>query len=84
MLVIQQLNWKALQVRCEVDGFVLGADDCSSLGEKERIEWALREKSCLGKVLGGEGEKIGVSTARFTFRVTDEEDSAERKRAVRC
>ncbi|ORY90114.1 hypothetical protein BCR35DRAFT_299655 [Leucosporidium creatinivorum] len=69
---IKQLNWKALQVRCEVDGFSSSSSSSSlppevqGLGQRERIEWALREKSCLGRVLGGaegEGGKIGVSSS---------------------
>ncbi|GAA5823390.1 hypothetical protein JCM3770_006849 [Rhodotorula araucariae] len=49
---IKQLQWKALQVRCELDGPLVDAplaDD--GVGAKDAPGWAVRRKSHLGPVL---------------------------------
>ncbi|KAK4057704.1 hypothetical protein OIO90_001352 [Microbotryomycetes sp. JL221] len=56
---IKQLNWKALQVRCEIEGNQVSKPSGNT--PAEQIDWALRTQTHLASVLeGGTNDKIGV------------------------
>ncbi|BGP21381.1 DUF1115 domain containing protein [Rhodotorula toruloides] len=57
--VVKSWQWKALQVRCELDGPVI--EPPPDFSPKEAATWAVRTKSHLGPVLGKDAkEKICV------------------------
>lgn len=59
----QQLNWKALQIRCEIDHPAVTPPD-HIVNPVSREDWALRTQAKLAKSLAGDAEeKIGVSRA---------------------
>ncbi|GAA5838062.1 hypothetical protein JCM3766R1_004189 [Sporobolomyces carnicolor] len=56
---IKQLQWKALQIRCEQDGQVAVVPD--SVAASDSLEWTMRNKSQLGPVLSTDpSDKICV------------------------
>ncbi|BGP52607.1 hypothetical protein JCM8202_004865 [Rhodotorula sphaerocarpa] len=57
--IVKSWQWKALQVRCEVDGEVVQPP--KDVSPREAPTWAVRTRAQLGKVLDPEGRgKIGV------------------------
>lgn len=58
--IVKSWQWKALQVRCEIDGETVTPPE--EVSPREAPAWAVRTRSHLGKVLGGEDGKgkIGV------------------------
>ncbi|GAA5981425.1 hypothetical protein JCM10908_004105 [Rhodotorula pacifica] len=57
--IVKSWQWKALQVRCEIDGDKV--DPPSGMSAREAPLWAVRTRSHLGKVLDPEGKtKVGA------------------------
>ncbi|GAA5908076.1 uncharacterized protein JCM6883_004109 [Sporobolomyces salmoneus] len=57
---IKQLQWKALQIRCEQDGDVVTVPE--GVSPSDSLEWVMRKKSRLGPVLSTDpNDKIRVN-----------------------